>query len=355
MDAPIPPPHADDDEDVNWALSTASALWGRGERAEALKWLRRAAEAASDADADARSLELFKLAADISTRLSHPPPPPSVPVPQVASFSASAPPEPPRRVPPSVPAPPMASRVPIPSRPPPPVPPVPARQGAPARTPPPPPPAPVARSAAPAPAAVRAPPEDLAKTVRRDPPGRRISQTNEAKLDAKKPEARPSAARTRKPSETGRRKGLEAEPPTPADPNKAKKPRGLDEEITRQRPTAASTSVISGETPKLPAPAVTIARAPVAKARDAKPAEQPAGRAARYDDLDEDTRVLDKGESLDGVPPRPRSTPTRRSTRTVRPRPMGEARRGTTRGRASGPGVPLKGAPRPRSRRCASP
>ena len=47
MEAPIPTPRLDDDEDVHWALSTASALWGRGERTEALKWLRRAAEQAS--------------------------------------------------------------------------------------------------------------------------------------------------------------------------------------------------------------------------------------------------------------------------------------------------------------------
>src|SRR5262245_10852568 len=86
MDAPIPPPLADDDEDVNWALSTATALWGRGERAEALKWLRRAAEAASDANADARALELFKMAADISSRLTNPPPPGSIPAPPPPSL-----------------------------------------------------------------------------------------------------------------------------------------------------------------------------------------------------------------------------------------------------------------------------
>ncbi len=86
MEAPIPPPLPDDEEDVSWALSTSNALWGRGERAEALKWLRRAAEHASDVNADARALHLFKAAADISTRLSNPPAPPSVP----ASASPSA-------------------------------------------------------------------------------------------------------------------------------------------------------------------------------------------------------------------------------------------------------------------------
>lgn len=75
--APIPPPQIDDDEDVNWALSTASALWGRGERAEALKWLRRAAEQASDANADVRALQLFKAAADVASKMNASSPPPA--------------------------------------------------------------------------------------------------------------------------------------------------------------------------------------------------------------------------------------------------------------------------------------
>ncbi|WP_437616158.1 hypothetical protein WMF20_20655 [Sorangium sp. So ce834] len=67
---PIPPPHDEDDEDVHWALSTATALWGRGEREEALRWLRRAAEQASDANADLRALELFKAAAEVAQKIS---------------------------------------------------------------------------------------------------------------------------------------------------------------------------------------------------------------------------------------------------------------------------------------------
>ena len=70
MDAPIPTPRNDDDEDVHWALSTAGALWARGERVEALKWLRRAAEQASDVNADTRALELFKAAADLASKVS---------------------------------------------------------------------------------------------------------------------------------------------------------------------------------------------------------------------------------------------------------------------------------------------
>ncbi|WP_437785884.1 hypothetical protein [Sorangium sp. So ce1097] len=67
---PIPPPHDEDDEDVHWALSTATALWARGEREEALRWLRRAAEQASDANADLRALELFKAAAEVAQKVA---------------------------------------------------------------------------------------------------------------------------------------------------------------------------------------------------------------------------------------------------------------------------------------------
>ena len=154
--SPIPPPIQDDDEDVHWALSTASALWGRGERVEALKWLRRAAEQASDVNADNRALQLFKAAAELANEVkagsmfpaappsvavaaaapsgypvamdrppsSFPPPPPRAPAPAPSSFpppppaagvprpapGALPPPPPPRKkgAPPSVPAPPMA-------------------------------------------------------------------------------------------------------------------------------------------------------------------------------------------------------------------------------------------------------
>jgi hypothetical protein len=66
---PIPQARADDHEDVSWALSTAEATWNRGDRTDALKWLRRAAEAASEAEADDRALELAKAAAEIATNL----------------------------------------------------------------------------------------------------------------------------------------------------------------------------------------------------------------------------------------------------------------------------------------------
>ncbi|HWL88845.1 MAG TPA: hypothetical protein VNO21_23740, partial [Polyangiaceae bacterium] len=66
---PIPPALADDHEDVSWALSTAKSTWDRGEHMDALKWLRRAVEAASEAEADDRALTLAKAAADLATTI----------------------------------------------------------------------------------------------------------------------------------------------------------------------------------------------------------------------------------------------------------------------------------------------
>jgi hypothetical protein len=113
---PIPPPVDDDPEDVFWALSTATSLYKRGEREEALRWLRRAAETASEQNADARALVLMKAAADLVGPPATPPPPlaaparPSTPPPLPKRPAAAAPPAP---RPPSVPAPP-----PLPPRPP---------------------------------------------------------------------------------------------------------------------------------------------------------------------------------------------------------------------------------------------
>lgn len=57
----------DDPEDVSWALSTAEAMWARGDHVEAIKWVRRAAEAASECEADDRALALAKAAADLTS------------------------------------------------------------------------------------------------------------------------------------------------------------------------------------------------------------------------------------------------------------------------------------------------
>jgi hypothetical protein len=63
----VPEARPEDPEDVSWALSTAEAMWARGDHLEGIKWVRRAAEAASEAEADTRALELAKAAADLTS------------------------------------------------------------------------------------------------------------------------------------------------------------------------------------------------------------------------------------------------------------------------------------------------
>lgn len=58
-----------DDEDVVWGLSTASALWARGERDDAVVWLRRAADAAIAAGQDFRASQLGMAAAEVEDAL----------------------------------------------------------------------------------------------------------------------------------------------------------------------------------------------------------------------------------------------------------------------------------------------
>ncbi|AKU97177.1 putative type IV pilus assembly FimV-related transmembrane protein [Labilithrix luteola] len=62
----IPPAKNTDAEDVVWGLQTADTLWKRGERIDAVVWLRRAAQAAGDASDDDRALELARFAAELT-------------------------------------------------------------------------------------------------------------------------------------------------------------------------------------------------------------------------------------------------------------------------------------------------
>ncbi|MBN1607322.1 MAG: cyclic nucleotide-binding domain-containing protein [Polyangiaceae bacterium] len=61
----IPEARDDDDDDVAWALQTAAVQWKRGARAEAVGWLRRAAEAAVEAGVYARARDLNSAAASL--------------------------------------------------------------------------------------------------------------------------------------------------------------------------------------------------------------------------------------------------------------------------------------------------
>ncbi len=66
----IPPVASADAEDVVWALQTADALWKRGERVDAIVWVRRAAQSAGAVDDEERALALAQSAADLTEYLS---------------------------------------------------------------------------------------------------------------------------------------------------------------------------------------------------------------------------------------------------------------------------------------------
>jgi hypothetical protein len=66
-----------DPEAVAVAIETARALFRTGDRLDALRWLRRAAERAEEAGDDLRAVNLARSAADLSTELQSTPPPPS--------------------------------------------------------------------------------------------------------------------------------------------------------------------------------------------------------------------------------------------------------------------------------------
>ena len=65
----LPESRPEDDEDVVWGLSTASALWARGERRDAIVWLRRAADAAVSAGQEFRGSELGMYASELEDGL----------------------------------------------------------------------------------------------------------------------------------------------------------------------------------------------------------------------------------------------------------------------------------------------
>ncbi|MFI5299171.1 MAG: hypothetical protein ACHREM_13830 [Polyangiales bacterium] len=54
----VPAPHPDDPEDVRDALAIANTVWNRGEKGDAVGWIRRAAEAAEEWGHSARAGEL---------------------------------------------------------------------------------------------------------------------------------------------------------------------------------------------------------------------------------------------------------------------------------------------------------
>ena len=132
MQLSVPEPTATDAEVVATALETAGIFGVQGDYKEALRWIRRAAEAAGDAGDDDRALSLARAAADLTvqvreadgastqlaqpnvapavastppaasdalgTLLGAPPPPPPPPPPQPPGRAASTPPQQPARI-----------------------------------------------------------------------------------------------------------------------------------------------------------------------------------------------------------------------------------------------------------------
>jgi hypothetical protein len=87
----IPPAIDADAEDVAWALQTADALWNRGERVDAIVWLRRAAQSAGEAEDDDRALELARQAAELAEWIASNPA--GAPLPASAEAVLTTPPE----------------------------------------------------------------------------------------------------------------------------------------------------------------------------------------------------------------------------------------------------------------------
>lgn len=69
----IPPSLPSDPIEVNEALEVARALWDKGDRRDAIRWIRRAFEAADEAGQVARGVALARAAAELETD-SVPPP-----------------------------------------------------------------------------------------------------------------------------------------------------------------------------------------------------------------------------------------------------------------------------------------
>lgn len=88
----LPEPSSEDVEDVVWGVSTAKTLWTRGERKEAITWIRRAAEAARAAGQSFRATELLMYASELDDVLeSLASAKPEAPAPDAATSSDASP------------------------------------------------------------------------------------------------------------------------------------------------------------------------------------------------------------------------------------------------------------------------
>src|SRR5262245_5789178 len=93
--ATIPPVLESDSEEVATSLETAQALGANGDLREALRWIRRAADAAEQAGDDMRALALARAAADLTSRVGGASKPPPLPPAGPEASAAPSPPKPP--------------------------------------------------------------------------------------------------------------------------------------------------------------------------------------------------------------------------------------------------------------------
>jgi hypothetical protein len=185
MQTAFPTPEDDDAEDVAWGLTTGAALWRQGERYDAIVWLKRAVEAATDAGASGRADQLNRAATDLIASLAAPPQAAAVPKPVSPRLATPQPQpaapaaKPPKPPPPRIPTPPATrAAAPSPAAPKPPPPPksrLPMPTPAPVDktlepTPPRPPMPSVTTSAPPLEALTGTPPAAAAEVDRRDAP-----------------------------------------------------------------------------------------------------------------------------------------------------------------------------------------
>jgi hypothetical protein len=98
----VPEAKPEDPEDVSWALSTAEAMWARGDNLEGIKWVRKAAEAAADAEQDERYLELVKAASELASLIARRS---QASIAEGPGYAGGAPPDQPLPMPPTMGAP----------------------------------------------------------------------------------------------------------------------------------------------------------------------------------------------------------------------------------------------------------
>ena len=112
----VPRPESGDVDDVVLGLETAATLWKRGDAQDAIRWVRRAAEAAEESGDDMRALTLARAAADLTTaqdvtpRVQPASPQPLAPQPVASQPVSPAPAPQPAPVPSSPGSSPVASR-----------------------------------------------------------------------------------------------------------------------------------------------------------------------------------------------------------------------------------------------------